>query len=279
MLLLTQFSHCWVGLAAFQKFQASLHLAAEQSTAIVLRTIEFSETSLIVTLLTREFGRVSAMAKGARRPKGPFEGALDLLAVCRVVVLRKSSDSLDLLTEAKLHRRFRGGERSLERVYGGYYIAEMLRLLTDDHDPHPNVYDLTIRTLQQIDGIGEVASSLTYFDAQILRMLGHSPGTDRCTDCGSGVAGSSRIAFSLSSGGIVCNQCRGRQRQTISVRGRVIDEIKRLQSTDAELPTKVPAELYGELRAILNRYIQTVVGSVPRMQPFLPSVTRTETNV
>ena len=132
-------------------------LTAEQSTAIVLRTIEFSETSLIVTLLTREFGRVSAIAKGARRPKGPFEGALDLLAVCRVVVLRKSSDSLDLLTEAKLHRRFRGGERSLERVYGGYHIAEMLRLLTDDHDPHPNVYDLTIRTLQQIDGIGEVA--------------------------------------------------------------------------------------------------------------------------
>jgi DNA repair protein RecO (recombination protein O) len=170
-------------------------MAAEQSTAIVLRTIEFSETSLIVTLLTRDFGRISAMAKGARRPKGPFEGALDLLAVCRVVVLRKSSDSLDLLTEAKLHRRFRGGERSLERVYGGYYIAEMLRLLTDDHDPHPDVYDLTIRTLQQIDGIGEVGSSLTYFDAQILRMLGHSPGTDLCTDCGSEVRSLSRIHF------------------------------------------------------------------------------------
>ena len=253
-------------------------MAAEQSTAIVLRTVEFSETSLIVTLLTRDLGRVSAIAKGARRPKGPFEGALDLLAVCRVVVLRKSSDSLDLLTEAKLHKRFRGGERSLERVYGGYYMAEMLRLLTDDHDPHPDVYDLTIRTLQQIDGSGEVGSSLTYFDAQILRMLGHSPGTDLCTDCGSEVKCSGRIAFSLTSGGIVCDQCRARQRQTISVRVGVIEEIRRLQASTTELPTHIPEELYGELRAILNRYIQTVVGSVPRMQPFLPSVTRTETN-
>lgn len=256
----------------------SLPVAAEQSTAIVLRTIEFSETSLIVTLLTREFGRISAIAKGARRPKGPFEGALDLLAVCRVVVLRKSSDSLDLLTEAKLHRRFRGGERSLERVYGGYHIAEMLRLLTDDHDPHPDVYDLTIRVLQQIDGIGEVASSLAFFDAQILRMLGHAPGTDQCTDCGNVVATSTRIAFSLSSGGIVCNKCRGRQRQTVSVRQTVIEEIKRLQFADAKFPISVPADLYGELRAILNRYIQTVVGIAPRMQPFLPSVTRTESN-
>ena len=252
-------------------------MAAEQTTAIVLRTIEFSETSLIVTLLTRQFGRVSALAKGARRPKGPFEGSLDLLAVCRVVVIRKTNDTLDLLTEAKLHRRFRGGERSLERLYGGYYVADMLRqLLSDDHDPHPDAYDLAIQTLQQIDGTGEVASSLVFFDAQLLRMLGHAPGTDRCTDCGGEVKSTARVGFALSAGGIVCCECRPRQRQTISVRQTVIDEIKRLQSPNTTLPTSVKSDFYGELRAVLNRYIQTVVGSVPRMQPFLPAMTKTE---
>ena len=75
-------------------------MSGEQTPAIVLRTIEFSETSLIVTMLTREFGQVAAIAKGARRPKSSFEGSLDLLAVCRVVVLRKNADTLDLLTEA-----------------------------------------------------------------------------------------------------------------------------------------------------------------------------------
>ncbi len=243
----------------------------DSTTAIVLRTIEFSETSLIVTLLTRDFGRLSAIAKGARRPKGPFEGSLDLLAVCRVVVLRKSSDTLDLLTEAKLQRRFRGAERSLARLYGGYYVAEMLRLLTDDHDPHPNVYDLALQTLNQIDGTGDVASSLAYFDLQSLRMLGHAPGTDRCTSCGDAVRDTSRITFALLTGGIICEPCRSRQRQTISVRRHVIDEMKRLTSPETTLPTEVPSELYGELRAILNRYIQSLVGSVPRMQAHLPS--------
>lgn len=252
-------------------------MAAEQTTAIVLRTIEFSETSLIVTLLTRQFGRVSALAKGARRPKGPFEGSLDLLAVCRVVVIRKTNDTLDLLTEAKLHRRFRGGERSLERLYGGYYITDMLRqLLSDDHEPHPDVYDLTIQTLEQIDGSGEVASSLAYFDAQLLRMLGHAPGTDRCTDCGGEVASTARVAFALSAGGIVCAGCRNRQRQTLSVRQSVINEIKRLQSPQLALPIRISGDCYGELRAVLNRYIQTVVGSVPRMQPFLPAMSKTD---
>ncbi len=196
---------------------------------------------------------------------------LDLLAVCRVVVLKKSSDTLDLLTEAKLHRRFRGGEKSLERTYAGYHVAEMLRLLTDEHDPHPEVYDLAIQSLHQIDGCGDVASTLLFFDAQILRLLGHSPGTDRCTDCGQEVVSAARIAFSLSAGGIVCNRCRPRQPQTISITSAGIQELRRLQNETTRLPTHVVSHLYGELLALMNRYIQTVVGSVPRMQSFLPT--------
>ena len=251
-------------------------MTAEQTTAIVIRTVEFSETSLVVTLLTRDFGRLSALAKGARRPKGPFEGALDLLAVCRVVVIRKSTDTLDLLTEAKLHRRFRGAERSLRRVYAGYYVAEMLRLQTDDHDPHPDVYDLAIETLNQIDGTGDVASSLAYFDAQSLRMLGHAPGTDRCTVCGNEVELAPRVSFALIAGGVVCSECRPRQHKTLSVRRDVIEEIRRLQSPETRLPTEVPPNRYGELRAVLNRYIENMLGQKPRMQSYLPTVTRTE---
>ena len=251
-------------------------MSAEQTTAIVLRTIEFSETSLIVTLLTRDFGRIAAMAKGARRPKGPFEGSLDLLAVCRVVVIRKSSATLDLLTEAKLHRRFRGAEKSLQRTYAGYYVAEMLRRLTDEHDPHADLYDLTIRTLEQIDGTGDVPTSLAYFDMQALRILGHAPGTRDCTVCGGLVDAEPRIAFGLEAGGVLCRGCRGRQRQTVWVRREVMDELRRLQSEDLKLPIEISASIYGELRAIVNRYIQSLLGTVPRMQPFLPTAIRTE---
>ena len=93
-------------------------MSSEKATAIVLRVVEFSETSSIVTLFTREFGKVRGLAKGARRPKGPFESALDLLALCRIVFLRKSSDALDLLTEAKLERRFRPPGGDLSNLYG-----------------------------------------------------------------------------------------------------------------------------------------------------------------
>src|SRR4029453_8299073 len=111
-------------------------MATEKTRAIVLKVVEFSESSCVVTLFTEDFGKVGALAKGARRPKGPFDGAIDLLALPRIFLIRKSSDALDLLTEAKLERRFRSSQRCLSRLYAGYYVAELLSELTEPGDPH-----------------------------------------------------------------------------------------------------------------------------------------------
>ncbi|MEO1616553.1 MAG: DNA repair protein RecO [Planctomycetota bacterium] len=246
-------------------------MAAEQSTALVLRTIEFSETSLVVTLLTRDFGQVAALAKGARRPKSSFEGSLDLLAVCRVVLIRKSSDALDLLTEAKLIRRFRGAEKSLERVYAGYYIAEMLRLLTDNHDPHPGLFDLALDALGLIDGNGSAPLAVLGFDVAALRLLGHAPSTRTCVDCGEGVARTARMAFAPIAGGMVCQRCRSRQHSLMTLSASSVEQLERIIAPHSRLPIQVDNSAYRELRAILNRYLQALLGSVPRMQSFLPA--------
>src|SRR5438309_3395609 len=126
-------------------------MPSEKSRAIVLKVIEFSETSCVLTLFTEDFGKIGALAKGARRPKSPFEGALDLLALVRIVFLRKSGDSLDLLTEARLERRFRSGQRQLSRLYAGYYVAELLNELTDKGDPHPELFQAAEQTLLALD--------------------------------------------------------------------------------------------------------------------------------
>ena len=125
-------------------------MAAEKTLALVLRAVEFSESSLVVTLFTREFGKIHGLAKGARRLKGPFESALDLLSLCRLVFLRKSSSALDLLTEAKLERRFRPANRDLSNLYAGYYVAELLNEFTDDADPHPDLFDAADETLRRL---------------------------------------------------------------------------------------------------------------------------------
>src|SRR5947209_10102223 len=119
---------------------------------------------------TREFGKVRVLAKGGRRLKSNFESALDLLTVCSIVLLRKSSGSLDLLTEARVARRFPQLRADLPALYAGYYIAELLSDWTEDYDPHPNLFDEALDTLQTLGGPA-TAWRLARFELVLLREL------------------------------------------------------------------------------------------------------------
>src|ERR671937_354492 len=112
-------------------------MPAEKAVGLVVRTTDWSETSRIATIWTRELGKVRVLAKGGRRLKSNFEVALDLLTVCRIVLLRKSSGGLDLLTEAQVAERFPALRTSLPALYAAYYVAELLAEGTADYDPRP----------------------------------------------------------------------------------------------------------------------------------------------
>src|SRR5437016_9830586 len=129
-------------------------MSLEKATALVIRGTDFSETSRIVTVWTKEFGKVRALAKGGRRLKSNFEVALDLLIVCDIVFIRKSSGSLDLLTEARVRERFGQLRHDLAALYAGYYVAELLDDWTQDHDPHPSLFDEAIACLREVGGEG-----------------------------------------------------------------------------------------------------------------------------
>ncbi|WP_254511922.1 DNA repair protein RecO [Anatilimnocola floriformis] len=249
-------------------------MASEKSTGIVLRLVEFSETSLIVTMFTREFGKVTALAKGARRPKGPFESALDLLAVARIVFLRKSADVLDLLTEAKLDRRFRAAGRDLNRLYSAYYVAELLAELTDTHDPHPELFDGANQALLALDGEVPPATVILWLEMLALAQVGHAPTLDQCAACSREVEITPRVPFGLLAGGLLCANCRSGQRQVVSVRAETIRTLKQFASTAENWQQLVvPAAERGELRGLLNSYINHLTGHRLRLQPFLHGLT------
>jgi DNA repair protein RecO (recombination protein O) len=247
-------------------------MSTEKATALVLRTVEFSETSLVVTLFTREFGKVRALAKGARRPKGPFESALDLLALCRIVFLRKSSDALDLLTEAKLERRFRAAARDLSSLYAGYYVAELLQELTDDADPHPELFDAACETLLALATPGtSVAASVLRFEVTALRLLGHLPSLQRCVECGTAVKVEGRVAFGLLAGGVLCVRCRPGKKQVVSISAAALRMFERFAAVDEKSwqSAEVDRRALGELRGVLNQYLCNLLGHRPRMHGYL----------
>jgi DNA repair protein RecO (recombination protein O) len=246
-------------------------MPAEKATAFVLRTIDFSESSLVVTLFTREFGKIHSLAKGGRRLKGPFESALDLLALCRIVFLRKSSDALDLLTEAKLLRRFRPAGRSLASLYAGYYVAELLNELTDQYDPHPELFDLADETLSGLSAGEPVGRRVVRFELGALRELGHLPSLDVCADCGAAVPVEGRTAFGQLDGGVLCGNCRAGKKQVASVTAGAIRAMANLADPAGRTWQRVEMDerTRGEVRGVLNHYLYNLLGKKPRMHQYL----------
>ncbi|HYH63833.1 MAG TPA: DNA repair protein RecO [Urbifossiella sp.] len=242
-------------------------MAAEQALALVVRGTDWSETSRITTLFTREFGKVRGLAKGGRRLKSSFDTSFDLLTVCRIVFLRKAHGGLDLLTEARMEERFPALRENLSALYAGYYVAELLSDGTQDYDPHPELFDAALDTLRKLGDPGEAtADSVTRFELVWLKELGYSPRLDVCTGCGKAVPGGvPRVWFSAAAGGVVCTPCSPAQPDRRPLSGAAVRAL-------AALTAGGPAELESvraELRALLGQVVSFVLGRRPRMHRFL----------
>jgi DNA repair protein RecO (recombination protein O) len=246
-------------------------MPTDKSDALVIRLADFSESSRVVTLFTREHGKVAALAKGAKRLKGPFEAALDLLSECRVVFIRKSSDSLDLLTEAQLIRRFAPAARDLNALYGGYYVAELLDGLTESHDPHPELYDAATRTLARLSEPGDFRLPVMQFELALLQEIGRMPDFETCSICESPIILGDAARFWVSQGGLICNRCGRPEFQHTEIQPGTIAILRRLAEQDSSSASRLsinPVQ-FRQLRSILTAAISHTLERRPRMLAML----------
>lgn len=245
-------------------------MAAIRSPAIVTRAVEVFETSLVVTLFTRELGKVSALAKGGRRLKSSFQGGLDLLGVSDIVLLPKSSEALDLLTEAAPVERFPCLRRDLAALYAGFYVAELLNDLTDHHDPHPKLFDAARITLRYLGDASLRARRVLRFELACLRELGLMPVLDHCAQCGVEVDVRDSAAFGLAIGGTLCPACAVGRPHVVTLSNQTIEAIDALASPgNAWREIELGGNALSTVRRTTGDVISHVLGHRPRVWPLL----------
>jgi DNA repair protein RecO (recombination protein O) len=243
----------------------------DKAQAIVLRTTDWSESSRIATLWTRELGKVRALAKGGRRLRSAFDNALDLLTVCGIVLIRKSSGSLDLLTEAQVVTRFPRLREDLSALYAGYYVAELLADWTQELDPHPALYEEAIATLGDLGQPGaDNALRVMRFEMVFLDELGYRPALDRCAGCQGGLQ-ATRLAFCALSGGVLCPGCQKVQREHRPLSADARTLLLALGELRADWRRPWPSSVRAEVRQHLGTYLTALRGRPPRLLPYLGS--------
>jgi len=176
-----------------------------KTEALILRTFEYSESSLIVWFFTRDHGRLHAIAKGARRARSDFEGALEPFVQGEIEVYRSEKRELDILKSLELTQVPTMLRASLARLERAYYCAELLSKAVQPDDPAPELYGEAVATFAALSGapLGAGDSWVLFFEGRLLRALGLFPSLTCCVSCGVELA-ESRVSFDVAQGGVVC---------------------------------------------------------------------------
>ena len=180
---------------------------ALKTRGIVLRTIDYGESDRIVNFLTEDTGKISGIAKGARKSRKRFANALEPFSLLSLSLSVKKNGGLALIEEAAIVDHFSGIRSDLEKTLTAAYFMELIDQFLPEGKRHPELFDLASDYLSFLDREPFSANIVRFFELRFLRLTGYEPVLDRCTTCNQPLQPSLVYAFSPSRGGIRCRPC------------------------------------------------------------------------
>lgn len=187
----------------------------KKDDAVCIYALDYSETSQIVTFFTRKHGKLSAIAKGSKRSRSPFDGPIELFSHGKIVFSDKHRESLATLTEFEQ-------EPGFTRLLNNFFVlncclfaAELINSMTGEYDPHPELFD---KFLQFLGNIGRQSGKrpeqnralgfLIVFQMALLSEAGLQPVLDACANCRKPFGPDWRECyFSSNANGLICKDC------------------------------------------------------------------------
>lgn len=251
------------------------HARVYSTEAVVLRRTDFGEADRILTLFTPSYGKVRAIAKGARRTTSRLAGHLEPFA--RTQLLLAAGRELDVVTQAEARERLDRLRDDLWHATGAWYVVELVDRFLEDADPHPCLYRLFTATLRLLDddatspdshesGANSASSAdgaardaarmrswlaLRYFELHLLDELGYRPALHTCAGCDTPLRPEEN-GYNAEMGGCLCPSCSRYAQRRISL--RALKVLRLLQTTEwSALPRlRLDGETQGEIDGILQ---------------------------
>ncbi len=177
--------------------------------AIVARMLPFSETSRVVIWLTRDYGRIATLIKGADRRRSAFRGQFDLFYTCELLFYHRTVQGLHIARECaplKPRSALRNGWRGMA---GASYVTGLTARVCLDQAPHAGLFDLLDEGLDAFAGLTALEPALYWYELRLMAMLGQAPHLGHCVACrpAPGARGAWPLVFCSARGGLLCQRC------------------------------------------------------------------------
>lgn len=180
-------------------------MAVYHADALVIRSREYGESDRIITLFSRELGKLQAVAKGVRKPKSRQRAGAQLFTYADYLLHK--GHSLDTVNEASPKESFPHLWNDFDRTMAATCMAELLDIATIPGQAHPELFTLTLTAFFLLEHLDPLLLQSAY-TLRLLVLLGYNPLLGECAECGAKVEGQ-RLYFSPAAGGTVCLRCKG----------------------------------------------------------------------
>lgn len=235
-------------------------MSIHRTHGIVIRTRKVRESSRIVLFFTRDYGKISTIAKGSLKPKSKFGASLELFTRSAIIFYKKENRDLHTLSHSEILSPHQGLKQDVVKLAYASVAGEMVERLVPGEEPNKQLFLLLDSALKQIDLADrtQLEVILTSYELKMLHMVGYGPELGQCVRCGKRVTDSAW--FGLLSGGVLCRACSSQDLNAIEISHRAVEIMRDYQSRPIEELT----ETYVADRTI--REISNVLGSFVRAQ-------------
>jgi DNA repair protein RecO (recombination protein O) len=225
-----------------------------KTPAVVIRRARLKEADRVITLFTRELGKVAAVAKGVRKSKSKLAGHLETLSYTDITLAR--GKSLDTIIGSQTLSPYLAVRNSLERTAYALYFAELIYHFAPEGQPNPSLFELLTETLETLGAASSPELLARYFELNLLKDLGYRPELRRCLGCGAELETVTNY-FAPASGGALCPNCAVKTPATypVSVSGLKVMRFLLENKYDAAARLKLDPPLNREIGAIIRGYL------------------------
>ncbi len=203
-----------------------------KANAVVLHRINLGETDKILTLLSRESGKLNAVAKGARRPTSKLSGATELFTFSKMLLA--TGKSLDIISQGEIRESFPALRDDLALMTRATYLCELTDRFVEEREPNQDLFDLLLSALYLMQRKADEPDVIVHaYELRLLTERGYAPQIYACVKCGETVL-RARMSFSPSLGGILCAADRFTTDDAISIARETVDFMRSLMQGEPE---------------------------------------------
>jgi len=228
--------------------------------AIVLRTWSFGESDRIVSFLTESHGKLTGIAKGAKRSRKRFVNSLEPFSLVNLRFQDRTHSNLAFILASDLSLGFKHLSTSLEKIFLASYLVEITEGLVGEREENRLVFRHLKDGLIHLENQAMSMSFLTFFELKLLELAGYQPLLDGCRRCGRERRDPSTTCwhFSARDGGILCEPCSRFRREVVPLSAATLEMLINLQEAKNLIAFDIspPTAISKEIRSAVLRFIE-----------------------